>query len=51
MYAKAHDILGILYSYVDDGRYDIEDQVNKVSDSSATTNQLDDLPDEDKHQD
>ncbi|XP_057326540.1 uncharacterized protein LOC130668324 isoform X2 [Microplitis mediator] len=46
MYAKAHDILGILYSYVD-----IRTEVNKVSSSSATINQLDDTRSKQKHQD
>ncbi|XP_014297336.1 uncharacterized protein LOC103575222 [Microplitis demolitor] len=45
MYAKAHDILGILYSYVD-----VRTEVNKVSSSSATINQLDDTRSKQKHQ-
>ncbi|XP_034950708.1 uncharacterized protein [Chelonus insularis] len=35
MYAKAHDILGILYSYVDEGRYKKQNKLSKIADPST----------------
>lgn len=39
MYAKAHNILGILYSYVDDGRYKKRLTQEKNNDTSDILNE------------
>lgn len=49
MYSKAHEILGILYSHVDDGRYKKRSSVEKKASVDPVQPQQDQPQSEESH--